>query len=314
VRGLAAARRHDLSGALAQLETLRRRCAAEPGADRGVKAAWFETLTPEAVTQCRALARALEGAMKFETGRHAEGIAGVRAAVALSTRMEFEYGPPWSGTPLTELLGELLQEDGNAMGARTAFEATLADYPNRRLTVAALATLPAAARSAEPAPSSGRTRRQDLLGTWRLLRIERVGEGRTGPDPFYHEGVTGTLVYDPSGWMSVQIVGAERPRVPVPAARPSPDAAASGARAAPGTRDKAAAFDSFYAYSGTWIYDEDASTVTHRVSESLYPSENGVAYAQTATVAGDLLTFSSVEKTPAGEVLHRKVWQRAADR
>jgi hypothetical protein len=104
--------------------------------------------------------------------------------------------------------------------------------------------------------------------------------------------------------MSVQIAGARRPHVPLPAVRAPFGAAASG------SGDKAAAFDSFYAYSGTWFYDEDASTVTHRISESLYPSENGVAYTQTGLVEGDRLIFSSVEKTAAGDVLHRKVWQR----
>ena len=303
VRGIAAARGHDLAGARAQLESLHRRCAAEPRAG-GVKAAWFETLTPEALTQCRALALALGGIVEFDEGRHAEGLAAIREAVAVTARMEFEYGPPWSAKPLAELLGERLQEDGNAAGARAAFQATLADYPNRRATLAALATLPPLSTVAESAAPAVRPRRQDLLGTWRLLRIERVAEVRTGPDPFYHEGVTGTLIYDPSGWMSVQIAGARRPHVPLPAVRAPFGAAASG------SGDKAAAFDSFYAYSGTWFYDEDASTVTHRISESLYPSENGVAYTQTGLVEGDRLIFSSVEKTAAGDVLHRKVWQR----
>src|ERR1700730_14968749 len=82
-----------------------------------------------------------------------------------------------------------------------------------------------------------RTSRQDLIGAWRLVSIEV--DGREA-DPFYGNGSRGLLIYDASGWFSVQIEGTGRPNVQVPSVRPVPEESSA--------RRKAAVLDSDYAY------------------------------------------------------------------
>ena len=142
---------------------------------------------------------------------------------------------------------------------------------------------------------------QQLIGAWRLQSIQLIGPNGPMSDPFYGEGSTGLLIYDSSGWMSVQIVGAHRAAVDVPAARPSPGGSIEDAR------HKAEALDTYYAYFATWEFDEAASVVTHRVVSSLYPSETGVSYSQNVAIDGELLIFTTHRDSG---VLQSKVWRR----
>jgi hypothetical protein len=145
--------------------------------------------------------------------------------------------------------------------------------------------------------------RQDLIGVWRLQSIQVVGPKGPQDDPFYNANSTGILVYDPSGWMSVQIVGQPRPAMEVPASRPARTNTADEAQL------KAAVLDTYYAYFGTWEYDESTSTVSHHIQSSLIPSEDGMTYSQTATLEGGELIFS-VRKEAAGGTAQKKVWKR----
>src|SRR5260221_1333512 len=45
-----------------------------------------------------------------------------------------------------------------------------------------------------------------LVGTWRLVSIETLRSNGEVIYPFYGKHPEGLLIYDPSGWMSVQIV------------------------------------------------------------------------------------------------------------
>ena len=100
---------------------------------------WFDALDENELAQTRALATALDGAIEFAAGRHAQGIVGVREAIAATSQMEFEYGPPWSAKPFEELLGEMLLADEQRAEAAEAFQRTLTMYPNRRLALEGLA-------------------------------------------------------------------------------------------------------------------------------------------------------------------------------
>jgi hypothetical protein len=93
-----------------------------------------------------------------------------------------------------------------------------------------------------------------------------------------------------------------------PASRPAPDATAPVA-----PRDaqlKAAVLDTYYAYFGTWEFDEATSTVTHSVKASLIPGETGLSYSQTATLDGGQLIFTVRQETPEGAVVRKKTWTR----
>jgi hypothetical protein len=142
-----------------------------------------------------------------------------------------------------------------------------------------------------------------LVGAWRLVRIEAKGEAGKSPDPFYGEGSEGLLIYDPSGWFSVQIMGAARPHVDAPASRPLP---ATGTAATA----RAAALDSYYAYYGTWTFDPATSTVTHHALGTMYPGEQGATYAQHVEFDGTRMSFIRRQGHAPHETVQTKVWER----
>jgi hypothetical protein len=180
-----------------------------------------------------------------------------------------------------------------------------------------LAAMAAAADPATANPATAERQaltRQQLIGAWRLVRIDFTGP--TGPlvDPFYQPDSEGMIVYDASGWMSCQIgaphrSGSQRgradgPRTGVPDSRLRPPSTPQEAR------HKAAAYDSYYAYYGTWEFDAATSVVTHHVQGSLLPAETGLDYAQIATLEGGHLIFRVRDPTPGRETLRTKVWER----
>ncbi len=101
---------------------------------------------------------------------------------------------------------------------------------------------------------------QKLIGAWRLVSVE-------GTDATFHlayDHPTGLIVYDRSGWMSVQIdvKGIRKPFVNGPAG---------------GTiEEKVAAFDNYIAYYGTYTVDLKTQTVTHHLEDSSQPNRRGV--------------------------------------
>ncbi|MGD0492872.1 MAG: lipocalin-like domain-containing protein [Steroidobacteraceae bacterium] len=153
-----------------------------------------------------------------------------------------------------------------------------------------------------------RLTRDGLLGVWRLVRIEYSGPHGSTVDPFYQAGSSGLLIYDVSGWMSVDIAAPGRRAFEVPGQRLSPDA--DGNLAAM----KAAAFDGYYAYDGTWEFDAATSELIHHVVRSLLPAENGVTYTQKVSLEGGRLIFSNRSGANGEETLRRKIWERVERR
>jgi lipocalin-like protein len=156
--------------------------------------------------------------------------------------------------------------------------------------------------AAAPGASSPPVRRGDLVGAWRLIGMTYSGpDGHT--DPFYQADSSGLIMYDASGWMSVQIGAPHRPRWEVAAGR-----LASAGGEAP---LKAAAFDGYYAYYGTWDFDERSSVVTHHVASALLPAETGLDYSQSVMLDRGRLVFTTRTRGPGGEVVRTKTWERA---
>jgi hypothetical protein len=157
---------------------------------------------------------------------------------------------------------------------------------------------------ASPARSRAHPTRQELIGAWRLASIEMSVAGRPVVDPFYQADSVGIIVYDSSGWMSVQIAAPHRPAFDVPASRSSPPATGQESSL------KAKAFDTYYSYFGTWDYDEATAVVTHHVKSSLIPAEMGLNYAQRVALDGGRLTFTVRGRRNGKETVGRKVWER----
>jgi hypothetical protein len=123
-------------------------------------------------------------------------------------------------------------------------------------------------------------------------------------DPFYNADPTGILLYQASGWMSVQIVGQPRPAMEAEASRPPHAETAEDAQL------KAAVLDTYYAYFGTWDYDEATSMVTHHIKSSLIPGESGMSYTQTVALEGANLIFTSRHEVAGVATVQKKVWRR----
>ncbi len=136
-----------------------------------------------------------------------------------------------------------------------------------------------------------------LIGTWALVASEwRRADGRHA-NPF-GAGATGILTYDAGGYMSAQIVRADRPP-PLPEAPLTIDAAmASGV---PG----------IVAYFGTYEADEAAGLVGHHVIASAYPPWAGREQRRRYAFTGDRLTLSADLQTADGvAVAASTTWER----
>ena len=98
-----------------------------------------------------------------------------------------------------------------------------------------------------------------FIGAWRLVSVE-------GTSPAFHfayDHPTGLLIYDRSGWMAVQI-----------AIKGDRKAFVNGI--ASGTlEEKAAAFDNYVSYYGTYLLDSKAQTITHHLEDYSYPGGRG---------------------------------------
>jgi hypothetical protein len=148
--------------------------------------------------------------------------------------------------------------------------------------------------------------RQQLIGAWRLVRIEYSGASGPIVDPFYQADSVGIIVYDVAGWMSCQIAAPHRRSSQVPESR------LASSDTPQQLRLKAAAFDTYYAYYGTWDFDSATSVVSHHVESSLIPAESGMTYAQIVTLEGGHLIFRTRATSHGKQALRTKVWERLA--
>ncbi len=151
-----------------------------------------------------------------------------------------------------------------------------------------------------------RTTRQDLIGAWRLVDIDVEGPAGREADPFYGSGSRGLLIYDASGWFSVQIEGSGRPAMQIPAVRPAVEQSDSTARL------KATVLDSYYAYYGTWSFDPATSTVTHHAKGALYPVEDNATYPQHVEVVGQRMSFTRTQNAAGHMAVQTKRWERVS--
>ena len=141
-----------------------------------------------------------------------------------------------------------------------------------------------------------------LIGAWGLVSVEtKRGNGEI-IYPFYGKHPQGLLIYDRSGWMSVQIVSDPSPTVPTTSSREA------FLKASPAEKEKA--IDGFYAYYGTWSVDAAGLSVTHHIRQSLYPGERGEEGVRGLVLDGNRLTLTA-EAHEMGEIHERVlVWER----
>ncbi|HTR25457.1 MAG TPA: lipocalin-like domain-containing protein [Terriglobales bacterium] len=150
--------------------------------------------------------------------------------------------------------------------------------------------------------SPAATGKDEFVGAWQLVRVETIRPNGEIIYPFYGKHPQGLIVYDASGWMSVQIVSDPQPNVPKADSREE-------FLSAPAS-EKAAAIDGYYAYWGRWTVDTTKGTITHHIEQSLYPAERGEDGVRHFVIEGDKLTLTA-DTNEMGERHQRKlVWRR----
>ena len=156
------------------------------------------------------------------------------------------------------------------------------------------------ASAADAPPNGGIDER--LVGTWRLVGVETLRPNGDVIYPFYGRHPGGLLIYDRSGWMSVQIVSDPKPTLPAASSR-------EGFAAAP-LAERAGAADGYYAYYGRWAVDAAKSTVTHTIVQSFYPAEAGETGVRHFSLDDDRLTLLANAHEMSEDHQRRLVWQR----
>jgi len=131
-------------------------------------------------------------------------------------------------------------------------------------------------------PCYAQTGKMAIVGTWKLICIERVDwRGNViGPDEaFLGKKQTGLRIYDTSGYTSLQVMRIE------------PRAASAGS-----LEEIADAFGAYYAYFGTYEVKETEGKegkegiVIHHLQGSLRPEEVGKDYVHKFKISGNCLT------------------------
>jgi lipocalin-like protein len=132
----------------------------------------------------------------------------------------------------------------------------------------------------------------ELVGTWRLVSIE--GEGGRGVPT---DRPTGTIVYDNTGHMAVQI-------------------AYSSKRGAMSTvEEKSVAFDTYTAYYGTYAVNASELSVVHHIEGSLRPSDIGQDFFRYYEFKGPRLVISNPADGKGGNLPRKDItrfltWER----
>lgn len=137
-----------------------------------------------------------------------------------------------------------------------------------------------------------------VVGSWTLVAYmtETADGTRTFP---LGEDAVGLAVYLPNGRVSIQFMKRDRPRFH------------SGDAWRGTLEEERAAFESYFAYAGTYTLDAKRSLVTHHVEISSVPNYVGIDLPRTFTLEGDRLTLRTPPRMLAGQTsTSTLVWQR----
>ncbi len=144
---------------------------------------------------------------------------------------------------------------------------------------------------------------KQILGAWRLVAVEGMSPVRHIP----YDHPTGLIVYDRSGWMSVQIaIKGDR--------KPFAKGLGSGTQ-----EEKADAFDSYFSYYGPYTIDLKAQTITHHLKGYSYPTTTEINNVRWFEFQGpDRLILTPTEDGKGGTIdrttaTYKLVWERIKD-
>jgi hypothetical protein len=150
-----------------------------------------------------------------------------------------------------------------------------------KLLALSLASLVPAAFGADSAADL----QKKFVGSWKLISVE----GQNRPANITSVGM---LTYDNAGHMSVHIVRGDRPAFPNGRARAS-------------EKEKAAAFDSYTAYYGTYTFEPENGIVIHHLEGSLSPGQIGQDNIRYFELQGSRLTLSVANDGKGGRLARK---------
>lgn len=119
-----------------------------------------------------------------------------------------------------------------------------------------------------------------LIGTWRVAEfadLDKDGKWQY----WYGEHPRGYFVYDATGHVHIQIMGA-------PPLQPFPEANSDEGKL-PSPEHALAAYTAYFAYFGTYTVDPKKRVVTHHVEGSLAPDYTGTEQPRPFKLEGDRL-------------------------
>lgn len=120
-----------------------------------------------------------------------------------------------------------------------------------------------------------------FVGSWKLVSIE--GPNQTNGKP------VGMIMYDSTGHMSVHIVRGDRPAFP-------------NGRAQATDQERAAAFNTYTAYYGTYTFEPGNRIVIHHLDGSLVPGQIGQDNIRYFELHGNRLTLSVANDGKGGRL------------
>jgi hypothetical protein len=138
--------------------------------------------------------------------------------------------------------------------------------------------------------------REDLVGAWAYHGWRIAYEDGRVTEPF-GEGASGLLLYTADGYMSANIMAADRESF----AKLNPREAT--------LRERALAFDGYFSYAGRWRLVR--GTIVHEVTVALNPSLVGSTQWRTPILRGRRLILAADEPTSRGARRHELEWRRA---
>jgi len=140
--------------------------------------------------------------------------------------------------------------------------------------------------------------RDAFLGSWALISVENRRTDGSVEHPFGTAPI-GRITYTGDGLLSAHVMRADRP------------AFAGQSLYGGDAGQKAAAYDSYIAYYGSFNVDPVAHTVTHRLTGSLFPNWSGSKQTRFYALEGDTLTLSTPTfKAGDKEISVHVVWRR----
>ncbi len=141
--------------------------------------------------------------------------------------------------------------------------------------------------------------RSGLLGAWSLgSYVENPVDGSPPRHPF-GDDARGRLIYDHGGWMSVQLIVASRPSF----------ASGDWFHA---TSEELSAAAAFVGYSGKFVVDESAETLSHVIDISFFPNWIGQTQIRRISLTSNRLELTLVEpiRSDGRDVIPKLQWMR----